>query len=136
MKFQKYRTVTLIIGICTLLLHEFIAKPYYRTFIYSHNLFDFHIADTLGNSLGTISAAFIVAGIFGTDKVKGLFFIKMTTLSFIIYELLQPLLGKPIDPWDIIATIISGGLSFLLYRLIYKAGTADRIDIPAYQKKD
>ena len=45
----------------------------------------------------------------------------MTTISIIIYELAQPLLGKPIDPWDIIATILTGGLCALLYRIIHQS---------------
>jgi hypothetical protein len=47
----------------------------------------------------------------------------MTTISFIIYELAQPLLGKPIDPRDIIATVLTGGLCVLIYRMIHQSKT-------------
>jgi hypothetical protein len=120
-KITRHRILDLAIGACTMVLHEFIAKPYYRPFIYSHDIYDFHIADTLGNSLGTITAVFIVVGLFGRDKTRDYFLIKMTTISFIIYELAQPLLGKPIDPWDIIATVLTGGLCFLLYRVMHQS---------------
>ena len=122
-KITRHRILDLTIGVCSLMLHEFVAKPYYRPFIYSHNIYDFHIADTLGNSLGTITAVFIVVGLFGSTKTRDYFLIKMTTISFIIYELAQPLLGKPIDPWDIIATILTGGLCVLLYRMIHQSKT-------------
>lgn len=120
-KITRHRILNLTIGICSLMLHEFVAKPYYRAFIYSNNLYDFHIADTLGNSLGTIAEVFIVVGLIGRDITRDHFLIKMTTISIIIYELAQPLLGKPIDPWDIIATILTGGLCFLLYRMIHQS---------------
>lgn len=122
-KITKKRVIDLTIGVCVLLLHEFIAKPYYRSFIYSHKIYDFHIADTLGNSLGTIAEVFIVVGLLGSDNTRDHFLIKMTTISIIVYELLQPLLGKPIDPWDIGATILTGGLCFLSYRIIHQSKT-------------
>jgi hypothetical protein len=53
-RITRQRLIDLIIGVCALIVHEFIAKPYYRPFIYSNHINDFHVADTLGNSLGTI----------------------------------------------------------------------------------
>jgi len=122
-KITPPRILNLTIGVCSLILHEFVAKPYYRAYIYSHNIYDFHIADTLGNSLGTIAEVFIVVGLIGRDKTRDHFLIKMTTISIIIYELGQPLLGKPIDPWDIVATILTGGFCVLLYRMIHQSKT-------------
>lgn len=118
-KITRQRIIDLAIGTVILLLHEFIAKPYYRPFIFSNNIFDFHIADTLGNSLGTFAAVFIVAGLVGKDKSKNNPLIKTTILALVVYELLQPLLGKPIDPWDIAATLLTGGFCILLYKTIH-----------------
>jgi hypothetical protein len=42
------------------------------------------------------------------------------TISVAVYELAHPLLGKPIDPWDLAATIFTGVVCELLYRLIYR----------------
>lgn len=122
-KITRKRVIDLVIGVCFLLLHEFIAKPYYRSFIYSHKIYDFHVADTLGNSLGTIAEVFIVVGLFRSDKTRDHFLIKITTISIVVYELLQPLLGKPIDPYDILATVLTGGLCFLSYRIIHQSKT-------------
>lgn len=122
-KITRKRLIDFTIGMCSLLVHEFIAKPYYRSFIYSNNINDFHVADTLGNSLGTIAEVFIVVGLLGRDKTRDHFLIKVTTISIIIYELVQPLLGKPIDPWDIVATVLTGGLCVLLYRIIHQSKT-------------
>jgi hypothetical protein len=118
-RFSKEKTIYFTIGLTTLLFLEFVARPIYRPYIYSHNIFDFHIADTLGNSLGTIAGIFIILTFLGRDKAQYHFIIMTTTISFIFYEIIQPLLGKPIDPWDIAATIIGGGLCFLIYQLLH-----------------
>lgn len=118
-KITRQRIIDLAIGTAILLLHEFVAKPYYRPFIYSNNIFDFHIADTLGNSLGTFAVVFVVVGLVGKDKNRNNPLIKTTTLAMVIYELMQPLLGKPIDPWDIAATVLTGGFCILLYNVIH-----------------
>lgn len=115
-RISKERIINLTIGLSSLLIYEFIARPYYRPFIYSNSINDFHIADTLGNSLGTIATIFIFIGLIGRGKTQHLFLIKTITISLILFELSHPLLGKPIDPWDIAATLLTGGVSFILYR--------------------
>jgi hypothetical protein len=117
-RFSKERAIYFTIGLTTLLFLEFVAKPFYRPYIYSNDIFDFHIADTLGNSLGTIAGIFIILTFLGRDRNQYHFLIKTTTISFIVYEIIQPLLGKPIDPWDIVATILAGGLCLLIYQLL------------------
>jgi hypothetical protein len=119
-RFSKDRAIFLTIGLSTLLFLEFIARRIYRPYIYSQNIFDFHIADTLGNSLGTIAGIFIIITLLGRDKSQYLFLIKTITISFVFYEIFQPLLGKPIDPWDILATILTGGFCFLTFQLLFR----------------
>ena len=46
-RFTKYKLINLTIGLSALLFYEFVARPYYRPYIYAHKLYDFHIADTL-----------------------------------------------------------------------------------------
>ena len=84
-----------------------------------HEIKDFHIADTLGNSLGTFAGVFIILGILNPGGKEDYFLINTITISFVFYELAHPLLGKPIDPWDIIATVIAGGSCLLLYWLLF-----------------
>jgi hypothetical protein len=117
-RFSKERAIYFTIGLTSLLFLEFVAKPFYRPYIYSSDIFDFHIADTLGNSLGTIAGIFIILTFLGRDRNQYHFLIKTITISFIFYEIIQPLLGKPIDPWDIAATILAGGLCFIIYQLL------------------
>ena len=97
-----------------------IARATYRPYIYSQGINDFHIADTLGNSLGTVAAIFVFTSLLGRDLAQDYFMIRTVTISVAVYELAHPLLGKPIDPWDLVATIITGVLCEILYRRINK----------------
>lgn len=96
-----------------------VARAYYRPYVYSHGIYDFHVADTLGNSLGTMATVFVFASLFGTDFRRGVSALRAGTVCIIIYELLHPLLGKPIDPWDLIATLITGAASELIFRALF-----------------
>jgi hypothetical protein len=115
-QFTKARVINFAIGFTAVLIYEFIARPIYRPYIYKNNINDFHIADTIGNSLGTVATIFVLIGFLGNDRNQNIFLIKIITLSAAMYEVAHPLLGKPIDLWDIVATIITGGLCFILYK--------------------
>lgn len=116
---SKRRTLNLLIGLSAVFLYE-TARAYYRPFIYSNGIDDFHIADTLGNSLGTIATVFVFVSILGVDRVKDIFLIRTVTIAVIVYELAHPLLGKSIDPLDILATVVAGVFSELLYRSMHR----------------
>jgi hypothetical protein len=118
-KFTRYKAINLAIGISSLLIYEFIGRPVYRPYIYSNNINDFHFADTLGNTFGTLTTIFFLVALLSNDSTKGDYLIKLGTLSVVLFELAHPLLGKPIDIWDIMATIITGVLSYLIYHSIF-----------------
>lgn len=118
-KLTKERIINLTVGFSAVLIYEFLARPIYRPYIYSNNINDLHLADTIGNSLGTIATIFIIIGFIGQGKNQNIFLIKTITISVTLYEFAHPLLGKVIDPWDIIATILTGILCLMLYKLIY-----------------
>lgn len=115
-----YRLINFAIGITALLIYEFIGRPHYRPYIYSNHINDFHIADTLGNSLGTIALVFILASLFSEEKTKGKSMIVLGTVIALLMEILHPLLGKPIDLWDMLASLITGILCFALFVFIFK----------------
>jgi hypothetical protein len=117
-KLTRERIINLSIGFVAILIYELIARPIYRPYIYKNNINDFHLADTIGNSLGTIAAIFVLIGLIGQGRQQHFFMIKTITLSVVLYELAHPLLGKTIDPWDLLATLITGGLSLLFYRQV------------------
>lgn len=58
-KLTKERLINLSVGLSAVFIYEFIARPIYRPFIYRNNFNDFHLADTIGNSLGTMATIFV-----------------------------------------------------------------------------
>ncbi len=115
---SKRRMINMVIGISALLLCE-AARAYYRPFIYSKKINDFHIADTLGNSLGTVATVFVFVSLLGHHSTQDYFLIRTVTISVLVYEVAHPLLGKPIDPWDIVATVFAGLFCEGFYRLLH-----------------
>ncbi|MDI9340860.1 MAG: hypothetical protein QM534_09865 [Sediminibacterium sp.] len=119
-KLTNYKVINFAIGISALLLYECVGRPIYRPYIYNNNINDFHIASTLGNTLGTLTTIFFLIAILSNETTKGNYLIKLGTLSVIVFELAHPLLGKPIDIWDLIATIITGFISHVIYNGLFK----------------
>jgi hypothetical protein len=119
-RLTRYKAINLIIGFAALLFLEFVARAYYRPYIYSNNIFDFHIADTLGNSLGTIAGVFIFIGILTSNRQQGLSMALIVTIAFVVYEVGHPLLGKPIDMWDVLATVVTGTMCYFIVGRIDK----------------
>ena len=119
-KFTKYKAINFAIGISALLIYEFVGRPIYRPYIYNNKINDFHIADTLGNTFGTLPTIFFLIAILSNDTTKGNYLIILGTFSVVVFELLHPLLGKPMDIWDIVATILAGLVSYLIYNGIFK----------------
>ena len=116
---SKRRIINLVIGISAVILYE-TARAYYRPFVYSQGINDFHIADTLGNSLGTVATVFVLASLLGRNQAEDYFLIRTVTMSVLVYELAHPLLGKTIDPWDMVVTVLAGVFCEILHRLLYK----------------
>jgi len=113
------RMTLLAIGLAAVGIYE-AARAWYRPFVYSQGLSDFHVADTLGNSLGTIATVLVFASIFGRSHIQTLFVLRAAAIAVAVYELLHPLLGKPIDSFDLLATVLAGLLCQGVYRWVYR----------------
>ena len=116
---SKRRIINMAVGLSSVLLYE-AARAYYRPFIYSNAINDFHIADTLGNSLGTVAVVIVFTSLLGHDGARDLFLIRTVTISVLVYELAHPLLGKSIDIWDMAVTVLAGVFCEGLYKLLHK----------------
>lgn len=116
---SRRRVINLLIGISAVVSYE-ILRAYYRPWVYAQGLNDFHVADTLGNSVGTVAQVFVFISVLGQTVQQDYVLIRIVTVSVVVYELAHPLLGKPIDPWDIVATVIAGILCEALHRMIHK----------------
>jgi hypothetical protein len=129
--YSRRRKTNMAIGITAVLLCE-VARAYYRPFIYLNEINDFHIADTLGNSLGTVGAVFVFLSLLGHSNIRNHFLIRTTVISVLVYEVAHPLLGKPIDPWDLMATVIAGFFCEGLYRVIHERKQQDPLKLDTF----
>jgi hypothetical protein len=77
------------------------------------------IANTIGNSLGTLAAIFMFLAVSGDGTRKDLGRISVVIIGLVAYELSNALSGYPVDPADIIATLVCGAFAIPLYRLIH-----------------
>lgn len=124
----QQRLINFGVGISAVVAYE-IARAYYRPFIYANHINDFFIADTLGNSLGTVATAFGFVALLGRGGRHDYFLIRAAALGVVAYELAQPLLGKPIDGRDVVATMLAGLVCEGLYRWLHgQPPTAARPD--------
>jgi hypothetical protein len=117
-KIDEKRIFFFIIFIFMFILTE-IGRKIYRPYIYSNKIFDYWIADTIGNFTGTIAIIFFdLAGI-NPEYKNGKIFIYIIVVGLIVYELLQYFSPKSICDWrDMIATLVAGIISFIIYKLI------------------
>lgn len=99
-----------------------IGRYKYRPYIYSHDIFDFWIADTIGNFTGTIAIVFFNFSVNNPKYKTGRIFLIIIIIGLIIYELIQYVLpGTNTCDWrDIIATVVAGILAWGLYEFIFK----------------
>lgn len=107
-----------------------IGRKIYRPYIYSNHIFDFWIADTMGNFTGTIAIVFFEMAIMNPTKLAGRYLIPLIVSGLILYELTQFFLpGRNTCDWrDIIATLLAGlvslGISGWLFHRFPDEGSA------------
>jgi uncharacterized membrane protein len=98
-----------------------IGRKIYRPYIYSHDIFDYWIADTIGNLTGTIAIIFFEFSIVNPKHRLGRILLILITLGLIVYELFQYFSPRSILDWrDMIATLIAGLISWGIYEFLFK----------------
>jgi len=107
-----YRTVGLALtALC------FILSFVYRPYAYSHHLNDFHLADSYTSFFGVPIIVCLTQGFYREEGEKWSIpkNIIYAVLMFFVWETVDGLLAKRMDWIDIIASIISGSLMYVLY---------------------
>ena len=130
--FGPLKQATLKIGITAYFVTE-LARSFYRPYIYAHELNDFHIADTIGNSAGTVTALFMILTLTRSDTTKDTHLFLIVFLGLIGYEIVSGTGGHPIDALDIVATVLFTAVSALFYHkyLKPKLGLANEGEVTA-----
>lgn len=125
---SRRRVYLFLTGVLAILAYEG-ARAWYRPFVYSAGIDDLHIADTLGNSLGTVATMTFFSSLLGRSAAQGLFVLRASAIAVATFEVLHPLLGKPMDAWDLMATLLAGLVCDLLYRTAFRKELATRDDL-------
>ena len=114
------RIIYFLIAVLFFFLTE-IGRNIYRPFIYSNNIDDYGIADSIGNSGGIIVQIFFMLAILNSPRKKVFHVIGFIVIGYILYEILQPYLPRGVFDWkDIYGTLIGGVISLLILLFIKK----------------
>ncbi len=114
------RIIYFLIAVLFFFLTE-IGRNIYRPFIYSNNIDDYGIADSIGNSGGKIVQIFFMLAILNSPRKKVFHVIGFIVIGYILYEILQPFLPRGVFDWkDIYGTLIGGVISLIVLLLIKK----------------
>ena len=93
----------------------------YRPYIYTNNIDDYGVADSIGNSGGIIVQIFFMLAILNSPRKKVFRVIGFIVIGYILYEILQPYLPRGVFDWkDIYGTLIGGVISLFILFLIKK----------------
>ena len=114
------RILYFVIAVLFFFLTE-MGRNIYRPFIYSNNIDDYGIADSIGNSGGIIVQIFFMLAILNSPRKKVFRVIGFIVIGYILYEILQPYLPRGVFDWkDIYGTLIGGVISLFILFLIKK----------------
>ena len=112
--YSSLKKITLGIGITAWFLTE-MARSFYRPYIYAHDINDWVIADTIGNSVGTVTAVFMIPTMSGRGTSWDWRLVGMVISGLLGYDLLNLVNDRPLDINDVLATLIFGGISAVTY---------------------
>lgn len=110
---------TLALGCGAFFLTE-MARSFYRPYVYAHHFDDFYVADTVGNSLGTVTAIFMLLTLTGTGTARDWRIVGMVIAGLVGYESLNLVGDHPFDPHDLVATLVFGAISAAVYAHLLK----------------
>lgn len=112
--YTTLKKITLSIGLSAFFITE-LARSFYRPYIYANNINDWIIADTIGNSLGTVAAIFMILTMAGRGTSWDWRLVGMVFAGLIAYELLNLPGHHSLDLNDLIATVVFSSISILVY---------------------
>jgi hypothetical protein len=114
-KFDLLRLIYLLAFLLSFGITEF-GRKIYRPYIYSHNMNDFGLADSIGNLGGILVQTFIGMTLLNPSRKQGLRLILLFIVGYIVYEILQPFLPRGTFDWmDIYGTLLGGGFGTLIF---------------------
>ena len=117
---DRLRVIYFGIAVLFFFLTE-IGRNIYRPYIYSNNINDYGIADSIGNAGGIIVQIFFSLALLNSPRKKVFNVIGFIVIGYILYEILQPYLPRGVFDWkDIYGTLIGGVISLLILFILKK----------------
>jgi hypothetical protein len=118
--FSRARLINALIAVTSFALTE-VGRDVYRPYVYSHNVHDFGIADTMGNHLGTVTIIFFTLAVSHANRRDGLVMMAVVVPGLVLCEFAQELMWDSTFDWrDIVATLIGGAISLLTYLAVHR----------------
>lgn len=112
--YTTLKKITFAIGISAYFITE-MARSFYRPYIYANHIDDWVIADTIGNSAGTVTAIFMILTMAGRGTSRDWGLVAMVIGGLLGYEMLNLAGEHSFDINDVYATLIFGAASVLVY---------------------
>lgn len=118
---NKCQKIYLTISVSAVITGQFLTHTY-RPFIYSNNIFDFGLADTIGSLVSVIGLCFLFWTFKSYSNKEKNRHIIITVLTYSLIWEPMGLIGLhgTFDWKDIVASFISGLLTFLLKEIVDK----------------
>lgn len=120
---DTFRLLYAVTAVVALLVTE-AGRNVYRPYIYTNEINDFGIADSIGNLGGIVVQIFLSLAILNSQRSKTFNVIGFLVVGYIVYEIMQPYLPKGVfDSKDIYGTIIGALVSvalLIVMRMIVK----------------
>jgi hypothetical protein len=110
---KKKRKNALLISFSLFIIGILLSNTY-RPYIYNNNIFDYHLADTIGSWICIPSASLFFCAV--SKKYNFIQYIGISFIAFFIYEFAG---FGTFDYYDIIALFLSTGITYLIY-FVYK----------------
>lgn len=98
-----------------------VGRGVYRPWVYANHIHDYGIADTIGNSLGTLTQIFFMLSLANATRKESYRIVAGITAGYIFYEIVQPWLPRgTFDMGDINATIGAGIAAAIVVALLHR----------------
>ncbi len=114
---DTYRVIYFITTVFCFSVTE-IGRFVYRPFIYENKIYDYGIADSIGNLGGIIVQIFFMLVILNPLKKYTFHVIAFIVVGYVLYEIAQPFLPYGVFDWKDIWGTLVGGVIAILYLLM------------------
>lgn len=128
--YDSLKKITLGIGLSAFFVTEMV-RSFYRPWVYANEIDDWIVADTIGNSFGTMAAVFMILTMSGRGTRWDWRLVGLVIAGLIGYEALNLTGRRSFDLNDVLATVVFGGISALVYAWVLRRyGRGDGPDGP------